>query len=59
MDSDAREGSGLSQRDLSARIGVPQSHLSKIESCGTDLRLSSLASAIRRGLASFALAHRI
>ncbi|RWB72378.1 MAG: helix-turn-helix domain-containing protein [Mesorhizobium sp.] len=38
----AREQSGLSQRDLSARIGVPQSHISKIESGATDLRLSSL-----------------
>ncbi|RJT27835.1 XRE family transcriptional regulator [Mesorhizobium waimense] len=38
----AREYSGLSQRDLSARIGVPQSHISKIESGATDLRLSSL-----------------
>jgi transcriptional regulator with XRE-family HTH domain len=38
----AREQMGLSQRDLSARIGVPQSHISKIESGATDLRLSSL-----------------
>lgn len=38
----AREHSGLSQRDLSVRIGVPQSHISKIESGATDLRLSSL-----------------
>lgn len=38
----ARERTGLSQRDLSARIGVPQGHISKIESGGTDLRLSSL-----------------
>ncbi|PBB24383.1 helix-turn-helix transcriptional regulator [Mesorhizobium sp. WSM4307] len=43
----AREQSGLSQRDLSARIGVPQSHISKIESGGTDLRLSSLVELAR------------
>jgi transcriptional regulator with XRE-family HTH domain len=43
----ARERSGLSQRDLSARIGVPQSHLSKIESGATDLRLSSLVELAR------------
>lgn len=39
-----RENKGLSQRELSARSGVPQSHISKIESNGVDLRLSSLAS---------------
>ncbi len=43
----ARESAGLSQRDLSARIGVPQSHISKIESGGTDLRLSSLVQLAR------------
>lgn len=40
----ARETKGLSQRELSARSGVPQSHISKIESNAVDLRLSSLAS---------------
>ena len=39
----AREKRGLSQRDLSARAGVPQSHISKIETAGVDLRISSLA----------------
>jgi transcriptional regulator with XRE-family HTH domain len=38
----ARETNGLSQRDLSAKAGVPQSHISKIESGGADIRLSSL-----------------
>ncbi len=38
----AREGAGLSQRALSSRTGVPQSHISKIESGGADIRLSSL-----------------
>ncbi len=43
----ARAQAGLSQRDLSARIGVPQSHISKIESGATDLRLSSLVELAR------------
>jgi transcriptional regulator with XRE-family HTH domain len=38
----AREAKSLSQRDLSARAGVPQSHISKIESGKVDLQLSSL-----------------
>jgi transcriptional regulator with XRE-family HTH domain len=38
----ARETKGLSQRALSQRTHVPQSHISKIESGGTDIRLSSL-----------------
>lgn len=38
----AREAKGLSQRELSARTGVPQSHISKIESGNADIRLSSL-----------------
>lgn len=38
----AREQKGLSQRALSARAGVPQSHISKIENNAVDLRISSL-----------------
>lgn len=38
----ARASGGLSQRDLSAKAGVPQSHISKIEGGGADIRLSSL-----------------
>ena len=37
-----REAKGLSQRALSASTGVPQSHISKIETGGADIRLSSL-----------------
>ena len=39
-----RQKKGLSQRELSSRTGVPQSHISKIETAGVDLRISSLAS---------------
>jgi transcriptional regulator with XRE-family HTH domain len=38
----AREIKALSQRELSKLAGVPQSHISKIESGAVDLRLSSL-----------------
>lgn len=38
----ARKAKGLSQRNLSARAGLPQSHLSKIEGGKVDLQLSSL-----------------
>lgn len=38
----AREQKGLSQRALSARAGVPQSHISKIENGGVNLTVSSL-----------------
>ncbi|MFD2230845.1 MULTISPECIES: helix-turn-helix domain-containing protein [Alkalimarinus] len=44
---DARGRKGLSQRELSARSGVPQSHISKIESGGVDLRMSSLIALAR------------
>lgn len=39
---DARKRKGLSQRELSERSGVPQSHISRIENGAVDLRLSSL-----------------
>ena len=39
---EARENKGLSQRALSKKAGVPQSHISKIENGTVDLRLSSL-----------------
>lgn len=38
----ARITKNLSQRDLSTLTGVPQSHISKIESNQVDLRLSTL-----------------
>lgn len=38
----AREKMGLSQRALSARAGVPQSHISKIENGAVNLTVSSL-----------------
>jgi transcriptional regulator with XRE-family HTH domain len=38
----AREGKQLTQRALSALAGVPQAHISKIESGAVDLKLSSL-----------------
>ncbi|SFU16771.1 Helix-turn-helix [Pseudovibrio denitrificans] len=40
----ARASKGISQRELAKRSGVPQSHISKIESNAVDLRISSLAS---------------
>jgi len=43
----ARERKGLSQRALSAKAGVQQSHISKIESGAVDLRLSSLVELAR------------
>lgn len=38
----ARQGKQLTQRGLSALAGVPQAHISKIESGAVDLKLSSL-----------------
>lgn len=39
---EARKRKGLSQRALADLAGVPQSHISRIESGAVDLRLSSL-----------------
>ncbi len=44
---EARVRKGFSQRELSARSGVPQSHISKIESGSVDLRVSSLVALAR------------
>lgn len=38
----ARFAKGLTQKELGCRVGMPQSHISKIESGGVDLQLSSL-----------------
>ena len=43
----AREARGLSQRALSAKVGLPQSHISKIENGAVDLRVSSLVELAR------------
>jgi transcriptional regulator with XRE-family HTH domain len=43
----ARETKGLSQRALAKMAGVPQSHISKIENAGVDLRVSSLTEIAR------------
>jgi len=54
----SRENMGLSQRELSARAGVPQSHISKIENGNVDLRLSSLVAISRVLELEFALIPR-
>lgn len=38
----ARKAKGLSQRKLADLVGIPQNHISKIESGQVDIRLSSL-----------------
>ncbi len=43
----ARESKGLSQRELGAKSGVPQGHISRIENGAVDLRLSSLVALAR------------
>lgn len=43
----ARKAKGLTQRELGQRVGLPQSHISKIESGAVDLQLSSLAEIAR------------
>ena len=43
----AREDRGMSQRALSAKAGLPQSHISKIENGAVDLRVSTLVELAR------------
>lgn len=43
----ARRAKGLTQRELGQRVGVPQSHISKIEQGGVDLQFSSLTELAR------------
>lgn len=43
-----RRASGLSQRALGARVGLPQSHISSIESGSVDPRLSSVVELARQ-----------
>ena len=38
----ARERKGLSQRALGKRVGLPQSHISKIENAAVDLQTTNL-----------------
>lgn len=38
----ARKAKGLTQAELGAKMGLPQSHISQIETGRVDLRLSSL-----------------
>lgn len=40
--ADARRAAGLSQAALGAKVGLPQSHISRVESGAVDVRLSSL-----------------
>ena len=42
-----RQARGLSQRALAESAGMPQSHISRIENAGVDLRLSSLTEIAR------------
>ena len=39
---EAREAKGLSQRALSARVGLTQAHISNVENASSDLHLSNL-----------------
>jgi transcriptional regulator with XRE-family HTH domain len=40
--TEARQARGFTQSALAARVGIPQSHLSKIEAGKNDIRLSTL-----------------
>ncbi|MCR9259998.1 MAG: helix-turn-helix domain-containing protein [Pseudomonadaceae bacterium] len=44
---EAREAKKISQRALARKSGIPQSHISKIETKGVDLKLTSLLALAR------------
>lgn len=43
----ARLGKGWSQRDLSGKAGIPQAHISRIESGAVDVKVSTLVELAR------------
>lgn len=43
----ARKAKGFTQQELGQRVGLPQSHVSRIENGAVDLQLSSLAEIAR------------
>ncbi|MDB2592120.1 helix-turn-helix domain-containing protein [Gammaproteobacteria bacterium] len=43
----ARKAKGMTQRELGQKVGIPQSHVSQIESGHIDIRLSSLQEIIK------------
>lgn len=42
-----RKIKGITQEELSKKIGIPQSHISKIEAGNIDIRISSLEEIVR------------
>lgn len=44
---EARRGKGWSQRELSRKAGIPQAHISRIESGAVDVKVSTLVELAR------------